>query len=263
MNNEVILNVVDACTIEKILSEEALARLGLEKKFYHELADIFESNPSKIEEAFFVDGKLVGACEGVRSWDLLRKLAKSVGADTSIAQHKSDRGTQADALGTAIRRKLLEGIKVPEKASIIEVRLPDLSSLAEIAFAAFRDRGEVEAVPDATPVVLNHRWGYVETYEGSYALTHDGLGRPHAITEEKKMPLGFVLRYQTAGGRYKRDMAACYAMELGPKSLHDLPVEERLTLGSFVDSVDPQGRPHFRDIEWQNRLGGIAVCWIE
>ena len=268
MNNEVILRVADACTAWNILPVTKLAKLGLDEDFYRKLVDILESNPSKIEETIFVDGKVIGACEAVRGWELLWELAVSVRANTSIAVRKSDRAPQADELKAAIRKRLFRGTKVLENSSRIEVLVLDLTALSEEVLSMFRDKGWVES-PDATLVAETGRWGYIESREGPFALTSH-LPDPHrattrAITEKKKLPLHFNLRYKKSGGGYRNDIAEYwyYKVELGPESLRALPVRERVALASVIDSGHSRGRRNLRAIRWQKRVGRLAISWVE
>ena len=75
-------------------------------EFINPLFRVIESEGSGKYAIFDKDGAIVEEVMGIYSLELLWKVAKDIGADTSIAAKQMGRGFQATALTKAIEDKL-------------------------------------------------------------------------------------------------------------------------------------------------------------
>ena len=85
-----------------------MRELGLPDSVAESLEQCFESNPTEYKQTVFVNDRMTNQLFGIYSLDLLRWLAKSIGADLSGVLAMG-RGTQAEQMKTAIRHKVEGG----------------------------------------------------------------------------------------------------------------------------------------------------------
>lgn len=103
LSRDVVLRLAEECDGWSILCPERLRSMGLPDAAVDELAQAFESDLSRRTSTIYVDGRPVNQQYGVYSLELLRWLAKQVGADCAGVVAVG-RGTQSEQLKVAIER---------------------------------------------------------------------------------------------------------------------------------------------------------------
>ena len=105
--SETVHRLIDGCDGWTIHCPDELRALGLPDAAVNELSQYHETNSGSPGGTIFVEGLAVERLRGIYSLDLLRWIARNVGADLSGVTAWG-RGSQADQLKKAIRACISE-----------------------------------------------------------------------------------------------------------------------------------------------------------
>ncbi len=97
LSNEVIQNIVRDCDGWTIFGFEKFVSAGVPPEMLKPLVQTFKSNLASPKSTIFTDTGVVSELTGVYGLDILQRVARDIGADTTMADGLNGRGFRAMA----------------------------------------------------------------------------------------------------------------------------------------------------------------------